>query len=83
MRLSKNKGSGSTNCGAIRTLEGNAKRPPRLRNGVANDVAPPKARSAVMPAPTTDTTEPYRSTAHVTKSPSMKRRPAPQIRRGG
>jgi hypothetical protein len=32
-----------------------AKRPPRLKGRVANDVMQPQVRSAVMPPPTTDT----------------------------
>jgi hypothetical protein len=47
-----------------------AKRPPRLDGRVANDVLPAKARSAVMPPPTNDTKEPYRSSSDVWTSPS-------------
>ena len=35
-----------------------AKRPPKVSGRVANDVWPNPVRSAIMPAPTTDTREP-------------------------
>jgi hypothetical protein len=35
-----------------------AKRPPKVSGRVANDVWPNPVRSAIMPAPTTDTKEP-------------------------
>ena len=54
MRLARGKGSGSTNCGA-KDMPGLAKRPPKLKGNVANDVSPIKPRSAVMPRPTKDT----------------------------
>jgi hypothetical protein len=47
-----------------------AKRPPLKKAGVANDVALPKERSAIMPRPTKDTKEPYRSKPGATTSPS-------------
>jgi hypothetical protein len=56
MRLSKTKGSGSTNAGA-KEMPGQARRPPKLSKSgkVANDVYPDKPRSAIMPPPTKDT----------------------------
>jgi hypothetical protein len=47
-----------------------AKRPPKKSGGVANDVAQWGPRSAVMPKPTKNTTEPYRSKPGATVSPS-------------
>ena len=35
-----------------------AKRPPKLKGRVANDVLPPPVRSAMAPPPTQDTQEP-------------------------
>ena len=40
--------------------KGLAKRPPKLKGKVANDFAPPPARSATMPAPTKDIMRPTR-----------------------
>jgi hypothetical protein len=50
-----------------------AKRPPKLKGRVANDVAQLGPRSAVMPPPQGDTSQPYTSKACTTTSPSMKR----------
>jgi hypothetical protein len=47
-------GSGSANRGE-KDMTSFAKRPPKLKGNVANDVTPTKPRSAVMPPPTTDT----------------------------
>jgi hypothetical protein len=47
-----------------------AKRPPKLKGRIANDVGQFGARSAVMPPPQGDTKQPYTSKAHVTTSPS-------------
>jgi hypothetical protein len=47
-----------------------AKRPPLKKGGVANDVSPTKPRSAVMPRPTKDTSEPRMSRPGATTSPS-------------
>ena len=57
-----------------------AKRPPKVKGRVANDVYPNPIRSATMPPPTTDTQEPMMSRkakapmppAKRTKKPSMK-----------
>src|SRR4029077_10741344 len=50
-----------------------AKRPPKLKGRVANDVYPNPARSAVMPPPTMDTQEPAMSRkAKTPKPPTMK-----------
>jgi hypothetical protein len=69
MRLTRGKGSGSTNAG-MKDMTSYAKRPPKLKDGVANDVAPTKPRSAVMPRPTKDTSAPYISKPGATTSPS-------------
>ena len=45
------KGSG----GLVKTMAGEAKRPPKEKAGVANDLYQSGARSAVMPRPTKDT----------------------------
>jgi hypothetical protein len=47
-----------------------AKRPPKKEGRIANDVAQMGPRSAVMPPPTNDTREPYRSKSDVWTSPS-------------
>jgi hypothetical protein len=69
MKLTRGRGSGSTNAG-MKDMKADARRPPKVKDGVANDVAPTKPRSAVMPRPTKDTTEPYRSKPGATTSPS-------------
>jgi hypothetical protein len=78
MRLTKGKGFGMPMGGRLKHGQGGeiggfpemAKRPPKKHGKIANDVAEFGLRSAVMPAPTSDTREPYRSKAHVTTSPS-------------
>ena len=41
--------------GFIKEMKGEAKRPPKLKAGVANDLYETAPRSATMPAPTSDT----------------------------
>jgi hypothetical protein len=69
MKLTRGRGSGSTNAG-MKDMKADARRPPKEKDGVANDVFQDKARSATMPRPTKDTTEPYRSRPGATTSPS-------------
>ena len=59
-----------------------AKRPPKLKGRVANDVYSQTARSAVMPPPTKDTQEPRMSRAGMkAKSPTMKGTKTPRAGR--
>jgi hypothetical protein len=56
--------------GEIGGFSQEAKRPPKKSGKIANDVAQWGPRSAVMPKPTKDTSEPYRSKPGATTSPS-------------